>query len=305
MTVRAMALQYDIREIRALYERGENIIQWIRAREGAENNTPTAIAYSYDMQAGSYVAELESAEIAALKSRLGRRLAEVIDALKPESLLDAGVGEATSLLPTLAVMKTRPAVFGFDFSVSRLLWAKRHLAAHGHGDATLFLADLDCVPLSNASVDVVTTFHALEPNRGQERAILAELLRVARRHLVLVEPCYERAAPEMRDWIDKHGYVRGLPQTLQLLGHPARLIEPFGVDQNAVNAASLFIVDIKDAKPSRPAEFVSPISRRPLVRRADCWFCHDDGHAFPIIGGIPCFRQQNAVLASKLEQFTP
>ena len=132
-----MALQYDIREIRALYERGENIIQWVRTQEGAENNTPTAIAYSYDMQAGSYVAELESAEISALKARLGRRLADVLDMLKPESLLDAGVGEATSLLPTLKAMKAPPAqVLGFDFSVSRLLWARRHLAAHGHGDAT-------------------------------------------------------------------------------------------------------------------------------------------------------------------------
>jgi ubiquinone/menaquinone biosynthesis C-methylase UbiE len=300
-----MAMQYDIREIRALYERGENIIQWVRRQEGAENNTPTAIAYSYDMQAGSYVAELESAEILALKARLGRRLADVLDVLKPESLLDAGVGEATSLLPTLAAMKVRPAVLGFDFSVSRLLWAKRHLAAHGHGDATLFLADLDRVPLADASIDVVLTVHALEPNRGQERAILSELLRVARRHLVMVEPCYERATLEMRTWIDKHGYVRGLPETLQSLGHPARLIEPFGADQNPVNAASLFIVDIADAKPRRPAEFVSPISRRPLMRQADCWFCPDDGHAFPIVGGIPCLRQQNAVLASKLGLFNP
>jgi ubiquinone/menaquinone biosynthesis C-methylase UbiE/uncharacterized protein YbaR (Trm112 family) len=300
-----MALQYDIREIRALYERGENIIQWVRTQEGAENNTPTAIAYSYDMQAGSYVAELESAEISALKARLGRRLADVLDVLKPESLLDAGVGEATSLLPTLAAMKVRPTVLGFDFSVSRLLWAKRHLVAHGYGDATLFLADLDCVPLADDSVDVVVTFHALEPNRGQERPILSELLRVARRHLVMVEPCYEQATSEMRAWIERHGYVRGLPAMLRSLDHPARLIEPFGVDQNPVNAASLFIVDIANAKPRRPAGFVSPISRRPLVRQADCWFCPDDGHAFPIIGGIPCLRQQNAVLASKLEQFTP
>ena len=121
----------------------------------------------------------------------------------------------------------------------------------------------------------------------------------------MVEPCYERATPEMQARMDQHGYVRGLPETLRSLGHPARLIEPFGVDRNPVNAASLFIVDIAEAKPSRPAHFVSPISHRPLVRQADCWFCPDDGHAFPIIGGIPCLRQQNAVLASKLGQFNP
>jgi ubiquinone/menaquinone biosynthesis C-methylase UbiE len=299
-----MKTKYDAREIRGLFERGENIVQWIRSREGAKHNSPTAIAYSYDMQAGSYFAELEDPLILDLKQRLGRRLASVLDGLAPQSLLDAGVGEATSLVPTLAIMASPPAqVLGFDLSLSRLLYARRHLIEHGRNDVTLFVGELDRIPLADSSVDVVLTLHAVEPNRGQEEAILAELLRVARHHLVMVEPCYEQSGEETQAWIDRHGYVRGLPETLERLGHKARLIERFGVDQNPVNQAFLFIADKAGGEPARAGQFISPISGRPLVRRSDCWFCPDDGHAFPVIRGIPCLTVENAVLVSKLDQF--
>ena len=35
--------KYDAGEIRALFERGQNIIEWIAAREGAAANSETAI----------------------------------------------------------------------------------------------------------------------------------------------------------------------------------------------------------------------------------------------------------------------
>jgi hypothetical protein len=48
--------------------------------------------------------------------------------------------------------------------------------------------------------------------------------------------------------------------------------------------------------------FVSPISGRELVKRDDCWYCPGDGHAFPVIAGIPCLTLENAILVSKLGQ---
>jgi uncharacterized protein YbaR (Trm112 family) len=32
-------------------------------------------------------------------------------------------------------------------------------------------------------------------------------------------------------------------------------------------------------------------------------YCHDDGHAFPIVQDIPCLVAENAILASKLGEF--
>ena len=99
----------------------------IQAREGADRNSITAILYSYDMQAGSYIDQLQDPSARALKERLGQDLAALLDELAPESILEAGTGEATSLVPVLQQMKRRPdRVLEFDISLSRLLYARKY-----------------------------------------------------------------------------------------------------------------------------------------------------------------------------------
>jgi predicted O-methyltransferase YrrM/uncharacterized protein YbaR (Trm112 family) len=292
---------YDAREICALFDRGENVIEWINSREGAERNSATAILYAYDAQAGSYVKLLEDPGIRELKDKVGRHLATIVDGLAPASVLEAGIGEATSFVPMLRHLKAKPAhILGFDISLSRLLFARRHLAQHGTDRAVLFAGKLDRIPLAAASVDVVLTIHALEPNHGYEEVMLAELLRVARRHLVLVEPSYEYASSEARARMDRFGYVRGIPETLKRLGYSPR-IERFPYNTNPLNEAALIIVDKAASAPRADApQFVSPISGGNLLARQDCWYCSDDGHAFPVIAGIPCLIVENGVLVSKL-----
>src|SRR5262245_51759829 len=97
-------------------------MRWVNTREGASGNSITAILYSYDMQAGSYVEQLRDPAIREVKERLGEYLATILDEISPISLLEAGVGEATSLLPVLKHMKSRPRhLLAFDLSLSRLL----------------------------------------------------------------------------------------------------------------------------------------------------------------------------------------
>lgn len=292
-------MKYDSREVRALYERGENVMAWMRARD---NNSATAIMYSYDVQAGSYVALLQDPRQVELKAAVGRRLAPFIDECAPQSMLEAGIGEATTLAPVLAACTRPPSqVFGFDLSLSRLLVARSHLADFGRS-ATLFTGDLERIPFADATFDLVMTFHAIEPNRGREKEVLGELLRVAARRLILVEPSYELGSKEARSRIDRLGYVRGLPETLASLGHPPALVECFGLDVNPLNPAALIVIDKKGQRKFQP-QFISPISSQPLKKRSDCWFCQEDGHAFPIISGIPCLTVESAILASKLDQF--
>jgi hypothetical protein len=298
-----VTIKYDAREIRAVYQSGQNVTQWIRARENSFQNSETSILYSYDAQAGTYVGAMENPDVADLKRRVGKKLGAILESLDAESVLDAGVGEATTLAGVIGSMSRRPPrVLGFDLSLSRLMFARKYLERNGVPDVELFTGALDCVPLADASVDVVTTMHALEPNHGQEKAILAELLRVARRYLVLVEPSYELGDETTRQRIEAHGYVRGLPDALRELGYPAQRVERWELDINPRNQAALIVVE----KPNLGVQakgFVSPLSKRPLVRRPDCWFCPDDGHAFPVISGVPCLTVDSAILASKLGEF--
>ena len=117
------------------------------------------------------------------------------------------------------------------------------------------------------------TVHAVEPNHGREETILSELLRVARKHVVMIEPSYEFASAKARERMDKFGYVRGLPETLKRLGYPARLVERWPHNSNPLNEAALIVVDKTSAEARTEPRFVSPISGRDLAKRNDCWFC--------------------------------
>jgi uncharacterized protein YbaR (Trm112 family) len=295
--------KYDAREIQRLFEQGCNITSWIKAQEKADNVSQTAILYSYDAQAGSYIKYLNTPGAAELKESLGRRLGEIINELGPKSILEAGVGEATSLVPILNNMTRPEQIFAFDLSLSRLLFARKYLQDKGWADVKLFSSDLERIALASGSVDVVITVHAIEPNGGRELMILSELLRVARMHLVMIEPSYEFASEQARARMDRLGYIRGLPEALTRLGQPARLIERWPYNANPLNEAAIIVVDKKLPGTERDPRFISPISARNLTERHDCWFCPKDGHAFPIIAGIPCLTVENAVLASKLDQF--
>jgi hypothetical protein len=74
--------------------------------------------------------------------------------------------------------------------------------------ATLFVSDLFAIPLEGDSIDLVHTFHSLEPNGGREEGALRELLRIARRAVVLIEPVFGLASAEARQRMSHHGYVR-------------------------------------------------------------------------------------------------
>jgi SAM-dependent methyltransferase len=301
--------KYDAREISALFAKGENIMRWVRARESSAVNSPTAILYSYDMQAGSYIERMSDPAHRRLKEQIAVRIAPILDGFSASTLLDAGVGEATTLAPILAACRNKPRnVFAFDISVSRLLYARSYLT-RSNINASVFTAELNRLPFEDNAIDVILTVHALEPNHGDEEPILKELLRVCRKGLILVEPSWELGSAATRARIERLGYVRGLPEILERLGHKADRCERLGLDVNPENEAAVIVVTKSSVATSGAAAhaavpaFVSPISGRPLVSLPQCLFCPDDGHAFPILEGIPCLTVGSGILASKLRDF--
>jgi ubiquinone/menaquinone biosynthesis C-methylase UbiE len=187
-----MTRRYDIELIKQLYQSGVNISEWVRNDEGSSDSSLTAILYSYDAQAGSYLDALQESKVASLKLQTGEKPASILDDLAPETLLDAGVGEATTLVPVIRAMKRRPpSIWGIDLSLSRLLFARQHLSKNEIEGVQLFTGSLDNLPMTTGSMDVVLTVHSVEPNRGRGKHVLRELLRVAKRYVVMIEPSYE------------------------------------------------------------------------------------------------------------------
>jgi uncharacterized protein YbaR (Trm112 family) len=291
----------DPRRLLELYRSGTNIMAYLRDTRGQADNDSFAILTSYDMQAGSYVRMVEQdPAIARMVDRACEKFADIIGRLGCSTLLEAGVGEATTLAGVVQRLVQRPShVLGFDLSLSRLLWA-RHYAERRGVAATWFTGTLEHIPLADSSVDLVFTSHALEPNRGREREILRELHRVARRYVVLREPSDELGSDETRAHIEQHRYVTGLAATARSLGFDLIEHAPWELDPNPRNAAALLIIRkaTVDCDPAPPT-LVSPVSRSPLVAHHGSLYCAEDGLVFPTFRGIPCLLAENGVFASQ------
>ena len=299
----------SIASLREAYRRGENIMALL-AHSDLTENWFDAIQAAYDLQAGTYTASFLTPEGSRLK-------AEFAAALEPHvtgysSLLDAGVGEATTLTPLLERLPEMTLVFGFDSSMSRLLWARENLSRVG-ASVRLFVADTAEIPLPTSSVEVVLSVHSIEPNGGRETEVLAELLRVASRRVVLVEPttCFASASQLLR--MQQLGYCMNLPERLQSLGANIVLHEPWSTNPNPENAAELIIVDIATVADRasahdsdsalldrQPPNLVVPESLAELELVDSGLYSRTDGLYFPIVAGLPVLTRKSAVVVTQL-----
>lgn len=227
---------------REAYERGENVSAALRERLGTDRNTPEIIKAAYDLQAGTYVqhAERNPDFITSYAQQLADLLSPHLE--QGDIILDAGAGELTILSHMVSCLSGQIArVYACDISDSRLEIGRSYAETQGVEIET-FTAELSRVPFDDNSVDVVTTNHAIEPNGGHEREILSELLRIARRKLVLFEPCYELASPEGKERMQRHGYIRDLAKHARDLGALVDGPTPLSLVANPLNPTACFVV---------------------------------------------------------------
>lgn len=290
------------RKLRELYSQGVNIMAWFRKNFGDRFNTSEAVGISYDLQSGSYVKALEDPSYRSNLERYGSLIAGVLKDLPAETLLEAGVGEATSLCEILGRSgKNWKQTAGFDLSWSRIAVARCHAAKRGQ-QPRLFTGNLLQIPVRASAFDIVLTSHAIEPNHGQEHRILSELSRISRRWIVLCEPSYELGGETTRSRIKEHGYCRGLPEVAAQLG--LRIVEHRILDNQwrEDNQTGLLILEKQGTPESSAGEFLAcPVCSSVLDSMRGHFFCPECLTIYPVLEGIPCLLPQNAILASLFE----
>jgi len=292
----------EIQTIRKLYKNKKNIMNYFRKKYGSTNNSDESILYSYDLQAGSYYSKRNEPKLLEMRKSIGKILTNIISEYGAKSVLEAGCGEGNTLAQiSNTLIDTKPNYYGFDISLSRILFAQKYLSETGKKNFKLFTAAIENIPLANNSVDIVFTCHALEPNHGREQILLSELFRITRRYLVLIEPTYELGSKLTRKHIEKYGYVRDLPKIIKKMDYNIIKHELLGLSSK-YNENALIITEKKGKKlpMQRNAKFVSPISLKPLKKHKNYLYCKHDGFAFPEINEIPCLLKSNGILASKL-----
>lgn len=292
------------KELKARYEKGENIAAVLRNEAGLKHNTEKIIEISYDLQAGAYVSAMEQEDYKLQKQEYSYEIAKLLKSLGTDStssVLEAGVGEATTfsgVLQNLAQGQVR--AYGFDLSWSRIAIARNWLAREGIPAPVLCTGSLLNIPFADNSIDVVYTSHSIEPNGGMEVPILKELYRVSKKFLVLLEPAYELATMDARNRMDSHGYCKNLAGVSKQLGFNVVEHRLFYV-ANPMNPTALTVIQKEEVAktPISSRPFACPMYKTPLQDLGGGGlFSPEALVVYPVIAGIPCLRVENGIVAS-------
>lgn len=290
----------QLQKIKEIYSKGENIIQYLKSIAGNKLNSIEDILISYDFQAGSYIQGF--AKNPDYINNYCKALASQIDNLGNfDSILEVGVGEATTLNTLIKNLKNKPSnILGFDISWSRLKFAKELLTDFNLNNVNLFTANLFEIPLLDNSIDIVYTSHSIEPNGGREEEALKELYRITKKYLVLLEPSFEFANDEARKRMKLNGYVTELFSSANKLNYKIIEHRLFDFTSNLLNPTGLIIIE-KNATETNSLNLVCPISHTELLKYNDSLLYSKESFlAYPIIESIPCLLQENSILATHL-----
>ncbi len=293
-----------ISEVKEVYAKDGNIIKFLK--DDKSTNDTEDILISYDFQAGSYTEKF--LQNPAYGISYGKSIAQVIQNLGEfNAILEVGVGEATTLLNVINHLTNKEGlkIFGLDISWSRLKFAKSLLEAFKLANPILFVADLFNIPLADSSIDIVYTSHSIEPNGGKEEEALKELYRITKKHLVLFEPAYEYASDEGKARMKEHGYVTHLYQTALDLGYKVIEYRLFDHVINELNPTGLMIIEKNEVNETVPT-FRCPNTSSLLEKYDETLYHAAEGLlSYPIVGGIPCLLESNAILTTHLKTDYP
>jgi len=297
-------LPINAKKIRDMYRQGLNIMSYLRELNSQEKNVVQTIEISYDLQSGDYTDAMKNPAYLQYKINYCQSLANHFSCLEQyDSIMEAGIGEATTLATLLDCLPKQIKSYGFDLSWSRIAYANKWLRSKEHNKTQLCTGDLFNIPFLDNSIDVVYTSHSIEPNGGNEEAILRELYRVAKKYVVLLEPAYEFANDQARQRMESHGYCKELKKTCDDLGYKVIKNQLFEYSSNVLNPTMIIIIE-KLAKVGSVADvFACPLHKTPLRQSNNALYSEEALSLYPIIDDIPCLRIENGILASHFEDF--
>lgn len=297
-------------KIKDIYDNGENVIQYLKNIEGNSENTIEDIMISYDFQAGSYYNGYKNNKqrYDSYHDKIAEILGIYINDIKNCVLMEAGIGEATTLGPVMKRIGINNVdkIYGFDISWSRVKYAKKFLGELLENDAVnLFVGDMFNIPIKDNSIDILYTAHAIEPNGGKEKEILQELYRVTSKYLVLFEPAYELADEESKKRMESHGYITNLYNTALELGYNVKSYELLGVSMNQKNPTGVMVIEKSEVNGETKEDtvFCDPISKKILKFVDNVAYCESSMLMYPIILDIPCLIKSNAIIGTKFNDF--
>ena len=300
--------------LKDLYDKNVNIMEYFRERENTSNNTLNSIMTSYDQQAGSYIKDYEddnesdnyhiNNERISLKSKVYKEkfitaIKDVFDKFDYSTVLEAGVGEATTLNFIIEKCNKNAKYYGFDLAPSRIMQGQRFLKKYNNS-AELIVGNLLQTPYEDNAFDIVYTVHSIEPNTDKASDILKELYRITNKYLILIEPCYELGNEETKKNIDKHKYIKNLKAITDSLGYKIIEYKLFPIGTYANQPQLLIIEKNAKAQNKEAVKYCCPICQNHLVTSTQFgevnYFCKECLVVYPVLKNVPLLTKEHAIL---------
>jgi SAM-dependent methyltransferase len=288
----------QISEVKKIYENGGNIMDFLKSKSNATQNSTESILISYDFQAGTYT-EFAKNNPEYINNYAGS-IAKVLDKFDFNSIIEIGVGEATTLGNVVQRLVKKPKhVYGFDLSWSRIKYAQEYLKTKNI-TGLLFTGNLFNAPIADKAIDVVYTSHSIEPNGGKEKEALQELYRITNKYLVLLEPAHEFADEEGKKRMERLGYIKNLHSITKELGYKIIEYRKFDYCANPLNPTGLIVIE-KQSSYANKNVLACPFSKTILKNEKGVYYSKESFLAYPIVAGVPCLLPENAVLATHFD----
>jgi len=294
----------DFIDLRRQYSDGVNIIEYLTHKYSDILSREDIISISYSLQSGSYTKQYSKKRhtIEYISSVFGDIINN--DFTESRSILDCGCGEYSTTIDIFSKLLFVDNFYVFDISLSRLLAGSsfcNNLVTEANisnidcSSIKASVSRLDQIPFNDNSVDILITSHVIEPNRGSEKKIIKELLRVAKHGVILHEPDYENSSKQQKERMDRHGYAVNIRGHIQDLGYNFDVIN---IDKhyNPNNTASFTIIKKESNNTCDEIVYVDPISKSKLVEKNNFLFSEKRGVLFPIYNRIPILVESQSIL---------
>ncbi len=134
----------------------------------------------------------------------------ILETTNSTSFMEVGAGELTNILEIQKKNKKIifDKVFALDVSLPRLIVGNKFLRENSAKIDYCISSNAEKIPLSDNSIDLLFTIHCLEQVPHLAKNIIKEMLRVAKKYVVLIEPSIEYGSEITRNRIYAKNYVK-------------------------------------------------------------------------------------------------
>ena len=283
-----MKLTYhtNIDFLKKLYSNKTNINQYLRKKTNLSEIE--IIKLSYDIQSGSYIKTFNYFRFKKILSQVIKE----INSTNYKSLMDFGCGELTSFYTLINNIKTKNKLFvANDLSFSRILLGKKFLKKKKKKiQLKLFSNNSIKIPLPDNSIDIVTSCHALEPNKNNANKILKELWRISKKKLILLEPNNQLGNELIKKRFKENNYILNLEKKIKKITSRYKIINNEFHD-NSLNPSSIFILE-KNSNKSNKFNFLNPKDSNDILKKKlNFYYSEKTGQIFPIVDDIVIFNK--------------